>query len=88
MTKKMEKMVNSLRDKMDTYTYLYEIKVIDFKKAMNNIYDERDEFDNMISSMFHFGVISENDFTETQFTASNLADEYLNKLHDISWKIA
>lgn len=84
MTKKAEKMVEKLVEKLNTTRFLYDAGYATFEETKDGIKKEIYDFDEMVSSMLHFGVISEKDFFALkQRSQMELWEEY----HDIIWNL-
>ena len=83
MTKKMQNMVLKLAERMNTEFQLFEYGFNDYSKCSNAMREEMHKFDDMRSNMFHFGLISEEDFRETTHTASDLWFRKLDAMQNI-----
>ena len=83
MTKKMQNMIIKLSEKMNTEFWLYENGFNNFSKAYKCLMEEQHKFDDMRSNMFHFGLISEEEFLDTTHTASDLFYRKVDAMQEI-----
>ena len=79
MTKKMEKIVETMKDKIDTIAWLYEQKFVDSTYLIEESMRRVEEFNSMKDGMFIYHLISEEDFTETRYTAWDYRNAMINK---------
>ncbi len=80
MTKKMEKIVDTMKEKMNDVAWMYEQKYIDFTELQNRTMELVNQFEDMKSGMYHYNLISEKDFDETTHTAWKYRNSIINKI--------
>ena len=64
MTKKMEKIIETYKEKLETAKWLYENGHYDFNEFQEETLKECCRLETMITTMFHYNLLSEKDFTE------------------------
>lgn len=79
MTKKMEKIVATMQQKMETIAWEYEHKFIDFGELQKSLHREWGQFDEMRTGMFHYNLISDKDFLDTTNKAFDYAQEIIGR---------
>lgn len=76
-------MVLKLAEKMNEEFSSFELGFSDYSVCANAMKDEMNKFDDMRTNMFHFGLISAEDFIETCNTASDLWFRKLDAMQNI-----
>lgn len=85
MTKKMSEITKKLNHNMETIVWLYDHNIITYEKAREELREEEKAFNELRSSMFHYGLLSEKDFMETCHTGTRVYNYMIDKCMEISW---
>lgn len=80
MSKKAIKMLDEYKSKLDMIVFEYEKGFSDFSKSQKNAMEEMKRFENMISSMYHFNLLSEKDYMEFTNVPFKLECEVVDKI--------
>lgn len=83
MTKKVEKIVKTYEEKLDMQVFIFRENICDLETVLKNIREERAMFQNMLSSMFLYYLISKADYEELVYIPCNLADNAREKCWEI-----
>lgn len=85
MTKKAQKMVETYKERLDMTVFSYKQCFVTFDDALIELKKEQEMFENLKTSMYYYGMLSENEHTELVHTPHTLRDEAYNKLLDIKY---
>lgn len=80
MTNKMVKILLKAQKRIDNEKWLYENGFIDFKKLQSNLNQETKMFTEMITGMFHYGLLSESDFAESYSKVEDMRDKVISEI--------
>lgn len=83
MTKKTTELVNKYEDRLDTLVFLYEHHVIDFDRFHSELKREETMFEELVTSMYYYHLISENDHSELTGVSYNKRYSAYNKALEI-----
>lgn len=86
MTKKTQKIVETYESKLDLYVTLYRENFRNLESTFDWIREENNKFEAMLSSMFSYNLISENDYRELTLIPYELADKAREKCWEIRRK--
>lgn len=64
MTKKAQKILKEFEEKLQMVDWMYEKEFYDMPKHNKEYRDECNQFQEMISGMLHFNMLSQSDFSE------------------------
>ena len=80
MTKKATELVKKYEDKLDTQKWLVDKKFNTVDESLECVRSEKEDFQNLITSMFHYQLLNENDFKELMTIAYKMSDTYVDKI--------
>lgn len=85
MTKKTTTLVNKYQERINAEVWMFENGFIDFDKAHERIVKEEKMFEEMLTSMYYYGMISDKDHKELSCIPSNIRFEADDKLLNIKY---
>lgn len=79
MTQKMTKIIENYKEKQEINYLAYKHNHCTFSEFQKNTHYECTRLERMISDMYHFDMISENDFFEATHIPSNICFEIVDR---------
>lgn len=86
MTKKMENIVKKYEERMDLVVFAYRENLTTFEKAIKEVDKEEEQFDQLITGMYFYNLISEKDMRESMSIRYDVWDKTRDKLYDEKFK--
>lgn len=80
MTKKATELVKKYEDKLDTQVWLIDNEFNTVNDTLDCISREKNEFQNLVTSMLRYNLLNENDFKELMTIAYKMSDTYVDKI--------
>lgn len=80
MTKKATELVKKYEDKLDTQKWLVDKRFNTVDESLERVRSEKEDFQNLVTSMFHYQLLNENDFKELMTIAYKMSDTYVDKI--------
>lgn len=82
MSKKGKDLLNKYIDKLSCEHFLYNTNYYNVKEYIEMVSQANTDFNNLITGMFHYHLISDNDFTELMTKATDIYIEYI----ELKWE--
>ena len=88
MTKKAEKIVNKYTETLELEIFSFEKGLVNFERCVKVLNKDKEQFENLISGMFQYDMLSKNDFKEIYGLGYDLYSKYYDKALDIEYNVA
>lgn len=80
MTKKATSLLEKYEDKLDTVVWLASKGYETVDDSIKTIHERNKSFDDLITNMFHYDLLSENDFKELVSLSYKTGDKYIDMI--------
>lgn len=85
MTKKAQKIIEEFNKRIEMWLDSYSIELISQERCYTRIKEERDDVESLITNMFRYSLLSENDFNElwqeVHFTGAYTFEKVLDLIY-------
>ena len=85
MTKKMQKIIKTYEERLDTAVYTYEKGFCTYEEAREELRTEENRLTEMMTSMYFYSLLSDTDFRDGYPLKTEIYLKYMEKLIDLKY---